>query len=323
MRFGRDRESPEDRLRERILDGLALERILAARSERLVALHQHDARADALELDEAAAAAAGAAIETDVVRAEAGRQAGRRTGSRYRTARSRGTCRRFAHPSTAGSSRRASSCPTCGRRWTAGRRGAVLLLRGLPGVERPDPRAAEYRSSKSRLFQHDHSWRVVILTCAAEVRVSSFGVSRIWPRLRPPPPLRCGPARLFASLLARSRSSPPSSRPRGLRFAAVFFAASSRCRLGAAFAFDVDAGVSDRLGGLAAARCLRTSPSCVRARQSSAAASDPSAPAARCAANRSSRCFAQLARGIVLRQAARAACTSRDSLCSVCSYAEP
>src|SRR4030095_348885 len=46
-----------------------------ARSERLVALHEHDARADALELDDAAAAA-GSTIQTDVVRAESGREAG-------------------------------------------------------------------------------------------------------------------------------------------------------------------------------------------------------------------------------------------------------
>src|SRR4030095_9745129 len=47
-----------------------------ARSERLVALHEHHAWADPLELDDAAAtAAAGSAIETDVVRTEAGREA--------------------------------------------------------------------------------------------------------------------------------------------------------------------------------------------------------------------------------------------------------
>jgi hypothetical protein len=53
------------------------QRIGAARAERLVALYQHDLRPDALELDEAAAAAAGAAIEADVVGTEARRQTGR------------------------------------------------------------------------------------------------------------------------------------------------------------------------------------------------------------------------------------------------------
>ena len=74
--FGRDRETPQDRLRERILDRLPFERILAARSKRLVRLHQHHARPDALEVNQPSAAAAGAAVETDIVRAEPGGQAG-------------------------------------------------------------------------------------------------------------------------------------------------------------------------------------------------------------------------------------------------------
>ena len=48
----------------------------AARAERLVRLHQHHARTDTLELDDPALAAL-AAVETEVVRTEAGRQAGR------------------------------------------------------------------------------------------------------------------------------------------------------------------------------------------------------------------------------------------------------
>ncbi len=52
------------------------ERVLAARSERLVGLDQHHARADALEAHEAAAAAL-PAIETDVVRSQTGGEAGR------------------------------------------------------------------------------------------------------------------------------------------------------------------------------------------------------------------------------------------------------
>src|SRR5262249_45612249 len=61
--------------RERVLDRLALERVGAARSERLVRLHQQHARADALE-DDQAAAAAGAAVEADVVGAETCGQTG-------------------------------------------------------------------------------------------------------------------------------------------------------------------------------------------------------------------------------------------------------
>src|SRR4030095_3809810 len=57
-------------------DRLALERILTARPERLIALHQEHARADALELDDPAGAA-GAAVESDVVRPETGREPGR------------------------------------------------------------------------------------------------------------------------------------------------------------------------------------------------------------------------------------------------------
>src|SRR5206468_9226840 len=58
------------------LDRLALGRVRAARSERLVRLHEQHARTDAVEVHDASAAA-GAAIEPDVVRSEAGRQAGR------------------------------------------------------------------------------------------------------------------------------------------------------------------------------------------------------------------------------------------------------
>src|SRR5205809_658495 len=73
--FRRDVEAPQHRLRERVLDRLALEQVAAARAERLIGLDEQDARPDALEQHHASAAAL-AAIEADVVRAEAGRQAG-------------------------------------------------------------------------------------------------------------------------------------------------------------------------------------------------------------------------------------------------------
>src|SRR5262249_34161541 len=68
-----DRDPPQDRLCKRVLDRLAFERIRAARSERLIGLHEHHAGADALEVDQPSGAA-GSAIEADVVRAKAGRQ---------------------------------------------------------------------------------------------------------------------------------------------------------------------------------------------------------------------------------------------------------
>ena len=70
-----DGEAPDHRLGERVFDRLALERVRAAGAERHVRLHHQHARADALERDDARAAAA-AAIQADVVRAEAGGQAG-------------------------------------------------------------------------------------------------------------------------------------------------------------------------------------------------------------------------------------------------------
>src|SRR6185436_12810579 len=66
-------EAPQHRFRERVLDRFALERVSAARSERLVALNQQHARADAVERNDPRAAA-GAAIEADVVRPETCRQ---------------------------------------------------------------------------------------------------------------------------------------------------------------------------------------------------------------------------------------------------------
>ena len=71
-----NREAPQDRFRERILDRLAFARVRAARAERHVRLHQHDARSHALERDDLRAGA-GSAIESDVVRAEARGQAHR------------------------------------------------------------------------------------------------------------------------------------------------------------------------------------------------------------------------------------------------------
>ena len=68
VRLGGDGEAPQHRLGERVFDRLALEHVGAARAERLVRLHQQHARADPLELDDAALAAL-AAIETEVVRA--------------------------------------------------------------------------------------------------------------------------------------------------------------------------------------------------------------------------------------------------------------
>ena len=72
-RLGGHRESPQHGLRKRILDGLSLERIAAARSEGLISLNQQHAWADALEAHDASRAAA-AAVEPDVVRSQAGRQ---------------------------------------------------------------------------------------------------------------------------------------------------------------------------------------------------------------------------------------------------------
>ena len=189
------------------------------------ALHQHDARADALELHQAPAAAAGSAIETDVVRAEAGRQARSKTGSRYRTARSRGTCRRFAHPSRAGSNRRVSSCPAVRSSTDCGAAGRCCCCCGLTGFERPDPRAAGYRQ-QNRLFQHDHSWRVVILTCAAERECQLFRRFADLPWLWSAARRRCGPARPFA----RSSAAVVAFSPRlalfpRLSLHAAFFAA--------------------------------------------------------------------------------------------------
>src|SRR5262249_21694700 len=66
----------EHRSRERVLDRLAFERVGAARAERLVRLYEQHARADTLEKDEAPAAA-GTAIEADVVRSQAGRESRR------------------------------------------------------------------------------------------------------------------------------------------------------------------------------------------------------------------------------------------------------
>src|SRR5437870_5433653 len=74
--LGGEREAPEHRSRERVFDRLTLERIAAARSEVQVGLHHQHPRPDALEADDAAAAFL-AAVETDVVRAQARRQAGR------------------------------------------------------------------------------------------------------------------------------------------------------------------------------------------------------------------------------------------------------
>src|SRR6185503_20302156 len=74
--LGGDGEAPQYRLRERVLHRLPLERIGAARSERQVRLHEQDLRADTLERDDAAAAS-GAAVEADVVGAEAGGEAER------------------------------------------------------------------------------------------------------------------------------------------------------------------------------------------------------------------------------------------------------
>ena len=67
-----------------------------------------------------------------------------RTGSRCRTAGSRGTSSPCAHPSTAGSSRRASSCPTCDRRRTAARPDAVAAAARAGALER---RAGEQKST--------------------------------------------------------------------------------------------------------------------------------------------------------------------------------
>ena len=72
----RDSEAPQHRSRERVFDGLSLERIGAARSERLVGLDQQHARADALE-EHQASGSARAAVEADVVRAKAGRESRR------------------------------------------------------------------------------------------------------------------------------------------------------------------------------------------------------------------------------------------------------
>ena len=71
-----DREAPQDRFRERVLHRFALGGIRAARPKRLIRLHEQHPRPDALEIDDASAAA-GAAIEPNVVRSEARRQAGR------------------------------------------------------------------------------------------------------------------------------------------------------------------------------------------------------------------------------------------------------
>ena len=69
-RFGRNREAPEHGLRKRVFNRLAFGRVLAARSERLIGLHQHDPRARFVGTGRRGPAAL-AAIEADVVRPEA------------------------------------------------------------------------------------------------------------------------------------------------------------------------------------------------------------------------------------------------------------
>ena len=76
VRLGGNGKAPQDRLRERVFHGASFERIGAARPERLVALHEHQARPDTLELDDAALAAL-TTIEPEVVRTEARREPGR------------------------------------------------------------------------------------------------------------------------------------------------------------------------------------------------------------------------------------------------------
>src|ERR1700710_3058121 len=94
IRLGGDRKAPENRLRERIFDGLLLLRIRAARTERLVALDEHHLRSDTMERDDAALPAT-ATIEADVIRAKSRRQPGREEELGVET--------RYLHEQSAGS----------------------------------------------------------------------------------------------------------------------------------------------------------------------------------------------------------------------------
>ncbi len=106
--------------------------------------------------------------------------------------------------------RSSTDCTAAGRCCAAA--AGLLLCRRRHGGRRAPTRKQQRTDEKGRLFQHDHSWRVVILRCAAESALSSFGVLRPGAAVRRHRRRRCGPARPCASA-SPPFASPPSSRP--------------------------------------------------------------------------------------------------------------
>ena len=189
---------------------------------------------------------------------------------------------------------------------------------------------------------NDHSWRVVILRCAAGVRsaLSAFcGWSAVLRRRR----RRCGPARLCARLRRRTlrrrfRGLPGLGFTGGLRFALPVASCACR-RLGRLRLAGFRLGLHRRhISGVtrAAGACLGAGRRFLLLPLSSVV-SVPSAARPSIRRARQLILLDRLPRVLAIRPSAasptrarhrpasavRAACTCRDSLCSVCSYTEP
>ena len=135
----RHSEAPQNGLRERVFDRLALRGVGAGRAEVLVALHHHHARSDALEADDLALALL-SAVQADIVGAQSGGEPGGIEEPAYPSAGSPDRDCRCALPNRPGRSHRFSACRWCALRcW--GYAPAAVPARGaatpaLLGVQR-------------------------------------------------------------------------------------------------------------------------------------------------------------------------------------------